>query len=173
MGQPPNIELSDGARPRAELQPAAARGWKPARPAEIGSPDQAVSGGAFGRPGPDTGWVLRIIRQTEFERGRQPEDLEAIVATVAAARASHFGRGPTVEDVEVALILLGLRPAGIPDQVLAGLTEGRERSLRQAAHERVKGRALLSTFSPAMLTSSPDHLRHLLNVAAMAAKSDA
>jgi hypothetical protein len=124
-----------------------------------------VSGGAFGRPGPDTGWVLRIVKAAEFDRSEV--GIEAVVASVAAARASHNGRGPSSSDVEVALILLGLRPEGIPDEVVGQLSAARAKWLRKAAHEQVKGRSFLAQLSPGLLSADPERVRHLLNVAGL------
>ena len=167
MGQQPNIELNASDLPRAELEPGAARLGRGGRPGEITRPDEAVTGGAFGRPGPDTGWVLRLVKETEF--CRSDGDVDAVVATVAAARASLNGRGPAPADVEVALILLGLRPEGIPDDVVAQLSAARTVWLAKAAHERVKGRSFLSQLSPGLLSADPGRVRHLLNVAGMTA----
>ena len=163
MGQQPNIELDASDLPRPVLEPGAARRGGAGRPGEITQPDEAVTGGAFGRPGPDTGWVLSLVRQTEFDRSES--DIDAVVATVAAARASVSGRGPTPTDVEVALILLGLRPDGIPEDVVAQLSAARVKWLSTTAHERVKGQSFLSQLSPGLLEADPVRVRHLLNVA--------
>ena len=165
MGQQPNIELVASDLPRSALEPGAARRGGSGRPGEVMTPEEAVSGGDFGRPGPDTGWVLRIVKATEFDRSGS--GIEAVVASVAAARAAHNGRGPTSSDVEVALILLGLRPEGIPDDVVAQLSSARARWLSKAAHERVKGRSFLSQLSPGLLSADPERVRHLLNVAGL------
>ena len=167
MGQQPNIELDASDLPALGLEPGAARRGGAGRPGEITKPDEALSGGAFGRPGPDTGWVLRLLRETEFDRSDR--SIEAVVASVAAARAALNGRGPAPTDVEVALILLGLRPDGLPDDVVNQLSTARAKWLSKAAHERVKGQAFLSQLSPGLLSADPDHVRHLLNVAGLTA----
>jgi hypothetical protein len=153
--------------PRSVLEPGAARRGGGARPGEIKNPDEAVSGGAFGRPGPDTGWVLRLVKQTEFDRSDSAT--EAVVASVAAARASYNGRGPAPADVEVALMLLGLRPDGLSEEVVTQLGAARAKWLSKASHERVKGRSFLDQLSPGMLGADPDRVRHLLNVAGLTA----
>ena len=165
MGQQPNIELVASDLPLVSLEPGTARRDMAGRPGEITTPEEAVSGGAFGRPGPDTGWVLRIIKAAEFDRSEV--GIEAVVASVAAARASHNGRGPSSSDVEVALILLGLRPEGIPDEVVGQLSAARAKWLRKAAHEQVKGRSFLAQLSPGLLSADPERVRHLLNVAGL------
>ncbi len=167
MGQQPNIELDASDLPRSVLEPAAARRGERGRPGEITTPDEAVSGGAFGRPGPDTGWVIRLVRAAEFDRS--DNGIEAVVASVAAARAAYSGRGPAPADVEVALILLGLRPEGVPDEVVAQLSAARTRWLSKAAHERVKGQSFLSQLSPGLLSADPERVRQLLNVASLTA----
>ena len=165
MGQQPNIELVASDLPLGPLEPGTARRDMARRPGEITTPEEAVSGGAFGRPGPDTGWVLRIVKAAEFDRSEV--GIEAVVASVAAARASHNGRGPSSSDVEVAVILLGLRPEGIPDEVVGQLSAARAKWLRKAAHEQVKGRSFLAQLSPGLLSADPERVRHLLNVAGL------
>lgn len=167
MGQQPNIELDASDLPRSVLEPGAARRGAGGRPGEITTPAEAVAGGAFGRPGPDTGWVLRLVGATEFDRS--DKGIEAVVASVAAARAALSGRGPAPADVEVALILLGLRPEGVPDDIVTQLSTARGEWLATAAHERVKGESFLSQLSPGLLSADPERVRHLLNVAGLTA----
>ena len=167
MGQQPNIELDASDLPRSALEPGAARRSPNGRPGEIMTPEEAVAGGTFGRPGPDTGWVLRLVRATDFDRSDR--GIEAVVASVAAARAASNGRGPAPADVEVALILLGLRPEGVPVEVVAQLSAARATWLGKATHERVKGQSFLSQLSPGLLSADPERVRHLLNVAGLTA----
>jgi hypothetical protein len=170
MGQQPNIELDASDLPRVNLEPGVARRTAVARPGEITTPEASVFGGAFGRPGPDTGWVLRLVGATEFDRSER--GIESIVASVAAARAAHNGRGPTSSDVEVALILLGLRPEGIPEHVVEQLSSARVKWVRKAAREKVKGSSFLAQLSPGLLSADPERVRHLLNVAGLTSASD-
>jgi hypothetical protein len=164
MGQQPNIELSASDLPRVVLEPGAARLGNDARPGVITTPAETVAGGPFGRPGPDTGWVLKLVREAEFDRSER--GIEDLVAAVAAARAAAAGRGPSKTDVEVALILLGLLPRGVPEEVVAQLADTRSKHLRKAAHEKTKGQSFLEQVSPGLLAGDPNHVRHLLNVAA-------
>jgi hypothetical protein len=66
-------------------------------------------GGAFGTPGPDTGYALRLIRRRglELEPGIR-RDVEAAILAIASARASALGRAPVPDDIDVAMDLLGL-----------------------------------------------------------------
>jgi hypothetical protein len=111
--------------------------------------------------------VVRLVRETEFDRSEG--GINAVVAAVAAARAALAGRGPAPADVEVALILLGLRPDGVPDEVVAQLGAARTKCLNKAAHERAKGQSFLSQLSIGLLRADPERVRHLLNVAGLTA----
>ncbi|GBD85434.1 hypothetical protein BMS3Abin02_01842 [bacterium BMS3Abin02] len=161
MAQQPNIELDRADLPRPAPAPAAAT-WTQRRPGEITTPEQAKWGGSFGRPGPDAGWALHLVQDAEFDRGDRPDVLERIVATTAAARAASVGRGPTSEDVEVALILLGLRPEPLPEDVVATLADARRAAIDHAAHERDKGRSFLQAVSMDELAAKPAELLDML-----------
>ncbi len=161
MAQQPNIELSRDDLPRFELGPHAAA-WLQDRPGEITAPDQAEWGGAFGRPGPDTGWALKLVASAGFDRGDRPAVLEKIVANVAGARAARSGRGPTAEDVEVALTLLGLRTEELPDEVAATLADVRSAAVDHAAHERDKGRSFIESVPMNQLVAKPADIVRML-----------
>lgn len=161
MAQQPHIELDRADLPRPELTPSAST-WRPCRPGEITAPEQAEWGGSFGRPCPDAGWALRLVHEAEFDRGDRPDVLEQIVATTAGARASLAGRGPTSEDVEVALLLLGLRPEHLPDEVVGVLAAARRSTIDHAAHERDKGRSFLRTVPIDKLVARPGELLDML-----------
>jgi hypothetical protein len=160
MGQQPNIELDVSDAPRPSVQPEAPERWKPARPGEITSPADMMMGGAFGNPGPDTGWVLKLLRRIEFER--ESKEIEPVLASVASARASVLGRAPTPEDVEAALLIAGLRPEGLDAGTLEELAERRRHAVRHAAHDVVKGRSLLEGIDRDVLRGSLDDIRSAL-----------
>lgn len=109
MGQQPNISLGVEDLPRATAHPAAASRWSPDRPGDLSGPDAVPWGGAFGTPGPDTGYALTVVRRRDLPGGEQHRrDVEAAVAAVVAARASAIGRAPMAGDVDVAVHLLDL-----------------------------------------------------------------
>jgi hypothetical protein len=159
MGQQPNIAIDMEDLPRRGPEPGVPGPWKPSRPGEITGPEEMPVGGLFGNPSPDTGWVLRLVRRAEFDRGSRPEDLERVAGTVAGARASAFGRGPTPEDVEAALTVLGLRPEGLSSELVATLTERRATWLRRSSHEVVKGRSVLEEIDRSLLVGSLEEIR--------------
>jgi hypothetical protein len=114
MGQQPNMPLEIEDLPRRKAAPGAARRWSPDRPGDLAGPSDVPSGGAFGRPGPDAGYALRLLRDRELPTatGEARHDLEVAIAALMTARASWFGRAPMVEDAEVAEALLGVGDAG-------------------------------------------------------------
>lgn len=106
MGQQPNMPLTIEDLPRPEARPAPPRRWRATRPGDPSSPGEVPWGGAFGTPGPDTGYALRLLA----DGGEAAEETRAL-ATVMAARASRLGRAPVAADVEAARILLASAPA--------------------------------------------------------------
>ena len=106
MGQQPNLPLALEDRPRPEPQPAPARRWRAGRPGDLSGPGEVPWGGAFGTPGPDTGYALRLLA----DAGRCGDEATALAAVVAA-RSSWLGRAPVAADLEAAEILLARLPA--------------------------------------------------------------
>ena len=72
----------------------------------------ATAGANYGTPAPDAGYALglatREVSRLDFEHGHDRHDVVVGVALVAAKRASLVGRGPTRDDVTVALEHFGL-----------------------------------------------------------------
>lgn len=161
MGQQPNIELEISDLPRPRPAPAPARRWRPGRPGELRGPEEVPWGGAFGTTGPDTGYVYRLISDSHLvlADGEDHHNAEAGVAALAAARASHFGRAPTVRDVEVAATILGYSPAGIPNGLIAGLVRERQDWLANLGHDASKARALVTAVPIENLAAPLEDLR--------------
>lgn len=149
MAQQPNVELSPGDLPKAVLEPAPARRQRIPRPGVITAPDEKPSGPGFGNPGPDTGWALRIIGQTDL-----PEDtpaLRKLLAALMGARAAYFGRAPIHEDLEVSLALVGLG-----DRRSEDLEARRERWIAVTSHEKSPGRTAVAEAGDDLYRSSSD-----------------
>ena len=157
MGQQPNIELNVDRLPRSAPEPGAPSACKSNRPGEINSPSDMATGGVFGNPSPDSGWVVKLVRQSEFDRSTRVVD--DVVATIASARASVFGRGPVPDDVEAALIILGLRDGGLDPGARHRLDEKRSVWMSKVPHEIVGGRAVLDDFDRDFLHQSLDDIR--------------
>jgi hypothetical protein len=110
VGQQPNVPISAGDLPRRTPKPGAPRRWSPDRPGDMPGPAEVPWGGAFGTPGPDAGYALRLVRGRDLPTvdGETRPDLEAAVVAVAIARASRLGRAPVTADVEAAEAALGV-----------------------------------------------------------------
>jgi hypothetical protein len=162
MGQPPNIEIELEDLPPEEPEPEPSH-WTPGRPGEIMTPADAVWGGPFGHIGPDSGFARKLVAMTEYDRSEAPDLIDAVVANIAAARAAAVGRGPTRYDVETALVILGLRPDGLPTSVVERLAARRRDVLHHAAHERDKGAWLLEQISNELLVAPLAEIAALLS----------
>jgi len=161
VGQQPNIELEISDLPRPRPKTAPARAWKPDRPGELGTPADVPWGGSFGTTGPDTGYVLRLLasRPITLAAGEQRSNVDAAVVALAGARASALGRAPIGQDVDVALLVLGLEPDGIPTETLEAITAERVRRLPGLAHDPTRVRALVAAVPADRLRATPDELR--------------
>lgn len=137
MAQQPNVEIEKDDLPRPTPGPGPARRGGAPGPGRILTPEAKPEGPAFGTPGPDTGWALRILSRSEV-----PEDtpgLRKVLAALMGARAAHFGRAPTPDDLEVALLLVGLGR-----QRSESLDERRHRWVEKVAHEKSPGRSAVA-----------------------------
>lgn len=125
MGQQPNIPITLADLPRATPKPAAARRWRPDRPGDLVTPEQVPWGGAFGTPGPDTGYALRLFRKRGItvDPGVR-NDVEAAVMAIVGARTSALGRAPVGPDIDFAIDLLDLPAAAVG---LAGIAHDHSR----------------------------------------------
>jgi hypothetical protein len=101
-----------------------------------------------------------MIREASFDRGRRPTGLESLLSALVGARASRARRGPTREDVEVALSLVGLHEdydvSGEPRRRLRRL---RERWLDALAHDPWPGRSALAAIPVDLLADKPERVR--------------
>jgi hypothetical protein len=161
MGQQPNIELEISDLPRPTSHPAAPRRWSPTRPGELTGPDQMPWGGAFGTIGPDTGYVMRLVRRRRIEPapGEHLHNAEIGVAAIAAARASYFGRAPTPGDVDVAMTILGYLPEGMPGELIDRLATDRVVWMANLGHDDAKARRLVASVPVENLAAPLDDLR--------------
>lgn len=155
MGQQPNIKLGVEDLPRPTAHPSPPRRWTPRRVGELSTPEDVPWGGAFGTTGPDTGYALKLLasRDIPLAPGDDRHGIEVALAALMAARASHFGRAPVVEDAEVAEILLGL---GSVDESVAA---ARRERVAGIGHSKSKPRALVAAVDEADLFAKPDELR--------------
>jgi hypothetical protein len=111
-------------------------------------------GGAFGTPGPDQGWAIKLVAEGNLP-DRTPL-LEKLVATLMVARASLYGRAPIMEDLETIKQILGLGDGATPE-----LAAQRNRWLETAAHEKVPGKHALVEIGPELLKAKPAGVRRM------------
>lgn len=155
MGQQPNYELTEEEKPRLEPKTPPARRWRPTKPGLITSPDQVPSGGRFGSAGPDAGFALRLLADADL-----PEDdpnLRGVLQGLMTARAAALGRGPTLEDLEVGLLLCGYGFDAPKDVV-----ERRDRWKAAVPHEQRPGRSAVADVDLELLIAERDQVRRAL-----------
>ena len=100
--------------------------WKPERPGDLSGEGQP-RGDQYGAPGPDQGYVLRLVSHFDgklYANGEQLDDVHAGAVAVALKRASLFGRAPVVHDLRVAYTLWGFLDVAPPPE-LVQLRKGR------------------------------------------------
>ena len=152
MAQQPNVEITEGERPRRVLEPGPAVKWRAGKPGIPEGPEDVPRGGRFGAIGPDPGWGLRVLAMVEM-----PDDdprLRKVVAGLALARAAHLGRAPVIEDIEAALALCGHGfEAGTEVELR------RERWLESTAHENRPGETAVAEVDPSLLVQKPEQIR--------------
>ena len=156
MGQQPNIQLHLEDLPRPEAHPGPARPWSARRPGDLVAPQQVPWGGAFGTPGPDTGYALRLLaaRPLALSEGERRGDAERLMAALMGARASRLGRAPVPGDAEVAGLILGYDAPAAPEAAAA------RRPFLGRGAEGV--RRLLEAIDPQVLASPIEEVRRRL-----------
>ena len=113
-------------RPKAEKArvyespPWKPESWMADRPADL--PAGQPLGPRLGYPGPDQGYVLKLVHHFEGRLPMAPgeDEKDAIFGCCAVAlkRAALFGRAPTIHDLTVAFTIFGfLSDSSHPDQV--------------------------------------------------------
>ena len=133
----------------------------PSRPGDVTAPADVPWGGAFGTVGPDAGYVLRLLaeRDLNLEPGEHRHNVEAALAAVATARASHHGRAPIGEDVDVALVVFGYDVRELPDELVTGLVEDRIAWFANLAHDAAARRAVVASVRPEVFDATPAAVR--------------
>ena len=155
MAQQPNVEVTSDELPRPTPQPGPAKKAREGKPGIPEGPADWPRGGAFGVTGPDPGWALRILSQTEL-----PDDdprLRKVITGLMLARSAVLGRAPVKEDIEVALVLCGYFD-GAPKRLL----ERRKRWLAAVPHETRPGETAVAEIDRSELVNQPEQIEYLL-----------
>lgn len=135
--------------------------WTATRPGELpdrsGQPD--VGAGRMGAPGPDQGYVLKLVpllrEQLRLTEGERLADVEAGCVAVALKRASIYGRAPMIEDLKVAYAIWGYTEADAPAELVAE-RRNRFEGVRLAAHHYPELRAVVDAVPAASLRQMPE-----------------
>jgi len=153
MAQQPNIELRDSDLPRPEAGPNPERRWTPDRPGDVAGTG-VPWGGAFGTPGPDAGYAIKLAagRDLILAENEHRADANLAVAAVAAARASLASRGPTKIDLDAAIVILGYDTESDFGAIRAAAIAG-------AAHHPQRIRRLVAGIPMDVVEDTADDLR--------------
>jgi hypothetical protein len=165
MGQEPTFEIRAEDRPRAELGPAPARRWSASRPGDLHAPSEVPWGGGFGTPGPDTGYAHKLAAAADVSIGddENRHNVDAMLVLIMGARASLFGKGPSADDLDYALVLAGLGTReAIPESIIGRLAERRRYWAPRVAHSKSQARLFVGGLSAETLRFSVEDLRHRL-----------
>lgn len=161
VGQQPNIELEISDLPRPSRRPDPARGWVPQRPGELGGPEDMPWGDGFGTTGPDAGYALTLVadRKLDLADGEHRANVNVAVAAVASARSALFRRGPTGQDIDLALVLLGYDTTGVPHEMATNLAEKRVGWFAAVAHHANKLHGFIAALDKKVLRMTAEEAR--------------
>lgn len=151
----------DGTRLEAPVPPP--RRWVARRPGDFVG-DQP-RGEMLGDPGPDAGYVLKLISRAYpklgLADGESRHDVEAALSVTALRRSSLAGRAPVEEDVEWAAIYWGMLPGVGPvgDQSPCRLSPGERAHLfGGSSHEFELQREIAARPQANLIELKPDQL---------------
>ena len=149
-------ELDDAPRQEPNLAPGvrlpAAKSWRPTRPGDLVA--EQPTGPLLGRPGPNVGYALTLVQRVRdrlaLAAHESIDDARAVIGELAMKRAASFGRAPVMNDVEVAMALLGYKGEVSPDFV-----QWRVAVVHGAGHEYDVRRAVVDAVPDAVLRTPP------------------
>ena len=162
MAAPQFVPVAPTHDPRNyESPPRRDDAWVLDRPGDLdeGHPDRDA--GRMGSPGPDQGYVLKLIPLLRDELHLTTgEDLAAVergVVGVALKRASLFGRAPVIHDVRVAYTVWGFLDPQAPAELV---DERRQRfeGVHHIAPHYPERRALADAVPSEVLVQTPDQV---------------
>lgn len=140
MAAPSYVPNSLSQQPRRGLALPPAAGWMSDRPAEVRAAQPV--GPQLGRPGPDLGYALRLVREFDDKltvtESISRDDVVTGCIGVAMARAALFGRAPVVHDLDIAF-----RVWGFLGEAPAELVAARKPLFESAAHHYNDQRAIV------------------------------
>ena len=161
VGIDPYVPATRAQTPREQMELPPAKAWRPTRPGDIiGLQPQ---GGAFGYQGPDQGYALKLASRLKnrvvLAAGESWHEAENAAIGVANRRASLFGRAPITDDVELAFLVMGFLPAGLPAAVVQRLTAIRHSFMPDLAHDPAAQRRVAESVAEDVVRSTPEAVR--------------
>lgn len=159
MAAPEFVPLDPTDAPRAySSPPRRPESWEADRPGEVVVGARQPRGDMLGNPGPDQGYVLRLVRQFEgklhLADGEARDDAFAGCIAVALKRASLFGRAPVIHDLKIAFTLWGFLDEAAPTE----LVERRRTMFAEVrnAHHYAEQRSIADAVPESTLRMAPD-----------------
>lgn len=161
MAAPEFVPTKPNDHPRAYASPPRRDDdWQPDRPGELvttgGQP--SVDAGRMGAPGPDQGYLLKLVPllrdELQLTAGEHRSDVETGGVAIAMKRASLFGRAPMIHDLRVAYTVWGFLDASAPAELVAERT-ARFEGVHHTAHHYPELRAVADAVPEATLRLNP------------------
>ncbi len=161
MTQPDYVPIAAPDRIRPIDRLPVPRSWRSTRPGEVLDP-VPPKGRAFGSPGPDLGYGLKLARllvpKVKVTDGELVADAVAGCFAVGAKRAAMFGRAPVIFDMELAYALWGFF-----DGAPADLIAFRKPLFLGAAHEYSEQRQIVDRVKESTLRMTVDQVKAQLS----------
>lgn len=158
MTQPSFAPVPEADQVRPAMRLSTPLDWRADRVADFDGPNHP-EGGAFGHPGPDQGYALKLghdlfEKRLELAPGETAHDAIYGCAMVASARAAQFGRAPVGPDLEMALTLFGFL-----GDAPAELVAWRSPQFRSVSHHYEDQRKLVAAVPGGTLRMTPQKVR--------------
>ena len=123
MAAPPFVPASPTHQPRHyQSPPRRDDQWHLDRPGDLLSGQPDLDAGRMGAPGPDQGYVLKLLpvlrSKLQLTAGEQVAAVERGAVAVALKRASLFGRAPVIHDLRVAYLVWGYLDPQAPGELV-------------------------------------------------------
>lgn len=159
MAAPEFVPTKPDQHPRVYTSPPRLEDeWMADRPGELRTGQPDPDAGRMGAPGPDQGYVLKllpVLRDEVVLVGRERlADVEAGGVVVALKRASLFRRAPVIHDLRIAYTVWGLLDADAAPELVAERTR-RFEGVHLSAHHYPEIRAVADAVPAATLLLTP------------------
>ncbi len=123
MSAPQFVPVAPTHKPRDyESPPRRDDEWFLDRPGDLETGQPDPDAGRMGAPGPDQGYVLKLVPllrdELHLAPGEDRRDVERGAVAVALKRASLFGRAPIIHDVRAAYTVWGFLDANAPQELV-------------------------------------------------------